>query len=196
MTVSTFRTVFVAVLAGLFAASANSATYSTNVIEPFNQTLGTLQSVTLTVNPPAVTSSPYDASPFESIGSHNHAIPPINATLPFDTLNFPGGFSDFVPSQGVGSTHSHLVDRGPVTKVYTVGSNPTAFAWFNNPANAAINVIPLPAYSLFPNEDHGHSVAPQNVIPSVRFTYEVPEPAFGAALAGGIGLVLRRRSGR
>lgn len=171
---------------------AAAATYTTNTIEPFNQSLGTLQSVTVMINPPPLTTSSDTAGPFNAPGSHNHPYPTTTATLPFTTFTFSGGFTSTDGSSIPGSTHSHTIDRPAVSQTYTAG---VAFNWFNNPSNATTPLVFLSSFPVFPgNEDHGHTAPPQNVTPFTRFTYEVPEPAMATTLLGAL-VLLRRRVG-
>lgn len=180
----------VSMIAGLFVAQTHQADILVlNSIQPFNTSLGTLDSVTVTLDPNPAFTSPYETN-FSSMPNHAHGvlIQPVNiAGL--------GSFSFAVTqtsleSSGVFDTHSHTVNVPATFQTFTGPS----LAWFLNPANPTISSINVGIPQTSVNQGHNHAVFVAPIVPHVVYNYTpVPEPTSAALLTLAGAMLLRRR---
>lgn len=175
----------------LIAATTEAALLVVPGIPSFDTSLGTLQSVTVTIDPDPMMTNDYDAGPFENIGNHNHIVAPFPVTVPgLDTFPFTPTPTNLV-NPSVGASHNHVFNLPPSAKVFS-GPN---LAWFLDPANG-VNTVNLVAPPTSTNDDHNHTINFSPVVPQTRFTFlptQVPEPSAALLAMAGMGACFGRR---
>ncbi|TWT89069.1 hypothetical protein Mal64_25610 [Pseudobythopirellula maris] len=176
----------------LAAGSAHAATLTLPGVTKFDPALGTLQSATVTIDPPPVMTSFYDAGFLEDVDPHLHNVSVNPVVLPpgLNPIVFPSATTSF-ETPDIGDDHNHFLNIPPVHKNHTG----LMLQWFLTPGPSVPSVIVTAQVQV--NESHTHLVPGMDTTPSTRFVYEpIPEPATAAL----VGLVLtavasRRRRG-
>ncbi|MFN3166912.1 MAG: PEP-CTERM sorting domain-containing protein [Phycisphaeraceae bacterium] len=171
----------------LIGAPTDAAVLVSNGIQPFDTNLGTLNSVTVELDPAPTQTGSYDG--FVSEPNHAHLFQPQPVSLAgLGTFNFPTVQTSF-ESHPLGGSHTHVVNPLPATNVYSGGG----LAWFLDANSPTIGAIAFPQQQTQTAEGHEHTVLLSPVLPRTTYHYTpVPEPG-SLAFVGVASLALLRR---
>ena len=186
------------VSATLVFASTHSVladSFTMNGIHAFDTNLGTLNQVTVVLDPPILNTSTHSSSPFENLSNHAHFVNtnPVSVAG-LDNYDFASTQTSFV-NPSLGADHFHTVNLTTLVKNYS-GSQ---LNWFLNPSSPSVNTLNFSGTLTSTNEGHNHVLNPFVVVPRTTYIFTpnvVPEPSSGLVLLTVSGLMaLRRRRG-
>ena len=177
---------------GASQAISQADTITISGIAPFDQSLGTLEQVQVSVPPRLLNTSVHNGS-FANISAHAHVVntPGFNI-LGLGVFDYPT-VQTTVENPGLFADHFHQVQL----PAFQVNYSAAQLSWFLNPANSPQAALLFPSFMTSEVEDHRHLVPAFSAVPTTTYTFTpnaIPEPGCGLAIASlvAVGFVRRR----